>query len=712
MFSYRTLLLLLFLYAACPGVHAQVSAAQQRDIDTLGSRFFRQYVSEKVDVKLVAGRLQQDGSWTDINYADSISLHSDFGRHTARMKQIAIAYNNPSNELYHSAELLGKLQLAFEFFYNKKWKSANWWYDDIGIPDDYMAALLLIKGAVKKETLLRYATFLKDATGNRAHQGMNRVWVSRITIVKGCIEDDYTLVEKGFLSAASTLAIAEPQGIEGIKKDWSFHQPRAQLYSGGYGLGFASDMADLQWLSTGTSFASLFTVAQKDIFSGLLLQGHQLLGYRNTMDFGTEGRNISRPGGLAGIRAETLEKMIAASEDKAPAFQQWLDHVKGKHFPAAFRGNRYFWRSAIMTQHGADWYLSAKVISTRTTGTEMLNEENLLGYNLPLGATNIMVTGGEYKDIFPVWDWSRVPGVTAVNNGAATRLTWYLFGNNEFAGGVSDGRNGVLAYTHSYNGIQAKKAYFFTNGYLVCMGAGITAMKTQQITTSLDQSIANGPVQYGYAGGASRTLKEGDSETFDTAAALWVYHNHTGYLLPAGGKGKIQQQVQTGSWKTINASVEAIPVSKNVFSLWLRHGEQPTGENYVYQVAPGVSQASFEQMVLRPDFTVVQNTDTLQAIRSGSMNAAVFYQGGIVDWGNGWKLYTDSPAMVLLTIRENHCSITVADPLYRRKSITIAVNKTIAQSSIRSKEGMSFLTIDLPQGPMQGSSVSIDCTFK
>ncbi len=95
---------------------------------------------------------------------------------------------------------------------------------------------------------------------------MNRLWVSRITIFKGCIEDDYPLIERGFLSAASTLVIAEPQGSEGIKNDWSFHQHRAQLYSGGYGLSFAGDMADLIWLSEGTVFANLFNNEQRDIF--------------------------------------------------------------------------------------------------------------------------------------------------------------------------------------------------------------------------------------------------------------------------------------------------------------------------------------------------------------------------------------------------------------------------------------------------------------
>lgn len=682
-------------------VNAQASDTRQQDIEVLIKRLVQQYIAENTDVQAIANSLQAGGYWPDINYRDTVQ--ADFNRHTRRLKHLAIAYQAPSNGLYHSESLLRKMQAAFEFFYTKKWKAANWWYGEIGVPTDYMVALLLLRGSIKNEALLRYASFLKDVTDNQSHQGMNRVWVSRIAIVKGCIEDNYELVKKGFLSAASTLAVAATQGSEGIKNDMSFHQHRAQLYSGGYGVGFANDMADLQWLSIGTSFASLFTTAQRELFAGLLLQGHQLLGYHNTMDFGAIGRNISRPGGGQAVTAEVPEKMMDVTPAHATAFAQWRDHLKGAVFPEAFRGNRYFWRSAVMTQHGAGWYLSAKVISTRTTGTEMLNEENLLGYNLPLGATNVMVTGEEYKGIYPVWDWSRIPGVTAVNNNAANKLSWYLFGNNELAGGVSNGKQGVLAYAHSYNGVQAKKAYFFMNDYLVCMGAGISAMRTQEITTSIDQSLANGIVQYGYAGNAPHTLTAERTEAFDTSAALWVYHNKTGYLLPQGGRGKLQQRLQTGSWRAINASESAAPVSRNVFSMWLQHGLQPSGDSYVYQVVPGISLNAFQQMAVKPDFTVVQNTDTLQAIRTSTLHAAVFYQKGRVNWGNGWQLEADGPAAVLLTIHGKQGRITVGDPLYRRRQITVTIYKP--------DEQLLTFTIDLPQGAMQGSSTGVDFTF-
>lgn len=241
-------------------------------------------------------------------------------------------------------------------------------------------------------------------------------------------------------------------------------------------MGFAESTAALMALSANTTFNSAFSEEKKKIFSDMLLYGHQLFSYRDAVDFGTIGRNISRPDAIHGINPVTLDKMTVIDPQQATAFTEWKSHLQGAPFPHRFTGNRYFWKSDIMTHHGADYYLSAKVISTRTNGTEMLNGENLKGYNLPLGATNIMKTGAEYKNIFPVWDWTRIPGTTAVMNPSATVLPWYLFGTNEFAGGVSNGQIGAIAYEHSYNGVQAKKAYFFVDGTMLCLGAGIHAI--------------------------------------------------------------------------------------------------------------------------------------------------------------------------------------------------------------------------------------------
>lgn len=71
-----------------------------------------------------------------------------------------------------------------------------------------------------------------------------------------------------------------------------------------------------------------------------------------------------------------------------------------------------------------------------------------------------LLPGKQYEGIFPVWNWNKIPGTTAVQHPDSARLEGYLFGRNRFGGGVSNGRNGVIAYEHCYRGVKAKRLTF------------------------------------------------------------------------------------------------------------------------------------------------------------------------------------------------------------------------------------------------------------
>jgi chondroitin AC lyase len=546
---------------------------------------------------------------------------------------------------------------------------------DIGAPTDYMTILLLLKGHIDKKILLHYSEYLKDKTDNLAHKGGNRTWVSAVTIHKGCIEDNANLILKGFESIASTIQIASDKEVEGIKIDNSFHQHRPQLYSGGYGLSMAESLIEYISLAHTTDFQKVFTADKIQILSNLLLKGHQLLGYRNTFDFGTVGRYLSRNRKIGTISVDALVAMKQIDTANQEAYQAWIDHLNGGVFPTS--GNAYFWKSDIMTQHGTNYYLSAKVISTRTTGTEMLNGENLKGYYLPLGAANILTHGKEYDKIFPVWDWNRIPGTTAVQNSSSAELRWYFFGSNAFAGGVSNGKNGVVAFEQAYNGVEAKKAYFFMDDMLLCLGAGIRAVATQSVITSVNQCLLNGAVT------KDENLR-------------WVHHDGVGYVFPSGGNTTLKTDKQTGSWRAINETESDEPISHEVFSLWLNHGKAPENEAYCYVVMPNKTVEEMAQASTNHGFVVVKNNAEIQAVQNieQKTKAIVFYRPGKVEFDKKLTIESDKPTLVLMQEQGNGYEISVSDPIHSAAEINITFNK---------RNTVNFI---LPQGEYRGSTVT------
>ncbi len=217
--------------------------AQQVAIDSITARLIRGYLAAGAsdsNVSTYLSTMREDGSYADVDY-ESVTINFPAGTHLNRLKVIATAYRNPASTYYESAEVLGKVRLGLDFYLSKNPSSSNWWYNDIGGPQDYMVPVLLIKGAISQTDLFHYSAYLKDQTVRFAGGGKNLTWIAYISIHKACIEDSYRMLDNAFKAIASPLVIVSTQGDEGIKADYSFHQHHAQLYSGGYGLSILPD---------------------------------------------------------------------------------------------------------------------------------------------------------------------------------------------------------------------------------------------------------------------------------------------------------------------------------------------------------------------------------------------------------------------------------------------------------------------------------------
>ncbi|MBQ9887655.1 MAG: hypothetical protein IJM41_00215 [Bacteroidales bacterium] len=666
------------------------------DLKILSSRLVMNHVSavepnDEAASEALRAQLP-DGSWPDVDYVNVI-FGFNAQRHLDRLNNLSLCYCCKDSRYYKDQKVLRAVADGLEFFRKADPRSGNWWYNDIGAPEDYMVPLILIKDALPHDEVMRLSSYLQDKTDNQSHRGKNRTWVSSILIHKGCIEDNAAMVRKGLKSIASTIKI-ETQPTEGIKSDFSIHQHRPQLYSGGYGKGLLNDYADYFLLVEGTGFETAFSGEQRKLVDDLALKGTMLFSHRDAMDFGTYGREVSRPNNIRGIPEKTLLKLKEICPDHADVYQAWIDHLHGASFPAP--GNKFFWKSNIMTQHGPDYYLSAKIPSVRNNGTEMLNGENIMGYYLPLGATNIMTTGEEYKNIFPVWDWTRVPGTTAVSSAASAELRWYFFGSNVFGGGVSNGRDGVAAYVNAYQGVEARKAYFFIDGSMICLGGGITAAKTSEIRTSVNQCLSEGDCTYGGEDG----VKVLDGRIRNGKVG-WAYHEGVGYCFPLGGKVNIWNEEQKGSWRNVREGGDTTTVKRKVFSIWISHGDEPSGDTYCYEVIPGKDVDYFREGRFRGRFRVVENSDAAQAVESDGRIAVVFYKGGEVKFSEECSLAADVEAIVLVEKTDAGIEISVADPVYSRKEINLKLSGAFFGKAGDGK----VMKFEMPRGDMAGSTV-------
>src|SRR5262249_25263044 len=142
-------------------------------------------------------------------------------------------------------------------------------------------------------------------------------------------------------------------------------------------------------------------------------------------------------------------------------------------------------------------------------------------------------------------------------------------GKTDFVGGVSDGTYGMCAMDLERGALKAKKAWFFFDDVIVCLGAGITCTSDNPVVTSINQCLAHGD-DY-------RVTKQ------------VAYHDGVYYTYGAGAQSAIAKQ--PGRWSELGAGSDELQ-SRDVFTSFIDHGRHPQDATYQYSIgfAPSASE--------------------------------------------------------------------------------------------------------------------------
>lgn len=667
--------------------------------------------------------LKPEGSWDDIDYGNRSRTNWEPVTHSRRLVQLCRAYNKPESKHFHNPQVKASILNIIKYYLTARPVSDNWWYNAIGAPTNFGPALVLMKTGdafgfdqptldSMADDLLKYydesAKIWPSAT-----TGANKIWMLSSSIYKACIRNNEEVLRSNFRSTFEEAKIMTGKA-EGIKSDHSFWQHGPQLYCGGYGMSFMSDITYFGTLAHGTDYG--MSDLQVKAITDAILDGFQWFCQKSAFDFGAAGREISRRNALSAQRLVTfITRLKAMDAPRQEELTNCLNFISGKS-PFQSPGNRHFWKSDIMVQHGKDFYLSAKVPSKRTYGTERMNDENLKRKWLPWGATNIMTDGDEYRNLFPAWDWSRIPGVTSViEDVPALPVTGsaYIISSSEFAGGVSDGVFGLAAYDFSWDGITAKKAYFFTPDAMYCFGADIKAEKSNPVITNVNQCYSSGDV---IINNKRKKFAIIDKE-LNSSDLMWIYHDRVGYLFPSGGNITVRNMDQTGSWHDINLSQPETPVAHKVFSAWIGHGNNPSDGKYEYIVVPSGNIAQFKKRVKKNPLTMITNTSDIQAVydKNSGICGIAFYRAGSVTLAPGLFVGADRPCLLLFEGWSDGSSyrITVSDPTTTHQELNIMISKRLAGGDITiNSDNISTIKCVLPSGDEAGKSVTYEYSLQ
>ncbi len=706
--------ILLTIFFPC---YAQTST--NSDIKLIKKRITLEFLDTKVkeaSVEELMTTIKEDGSWPGINYIDVSRTGFRHETHLKNLLQMSCAYKKSNSKLKGDPNLKKTISSALDFWLKNDFICDNWWWNQIGTPNALTAVLFLMDKDLTKEQIEKTSAITARAnmSASGARPSGDRIKIAGILAKNAIFNYNDTLFE-------STIKIIEGEikfsSERGMQYDYSFHHRIDRVNNTlSYGFGYAEAFADWAEYVAGTQYA--FSQSSIQQLVNYYLDGIcKMMVYGKYQDTGATNRDITRKKSSVPAGVEIPKKLIAATDYRKSELEDIINIRLGKKEPSESFGV-FFWHSEYYTHQRPNYFTSVRMYSTRNANMEeAYNKEGLTNHYRGDGTNYISITGAEYNNTAPVYDWRKIPGTTISQKPSMpSDKKIKKYGLSDFTGAVTDGKYGAVAFDFisPHDSVKVKKAWFFFDDEYVCLGAGITSPEKYPLVTTLNQCLLNGDVTI-YSKGKKQVLDKGERICENTQ---WIYHNGVGYLSPKPITMNLSNKTSSGSWYKVNKQSKSSKQELNIdmFTLWIDHGTLVKDAQYQYIVMPATSIEKVESASKKPSVEILSNTTDIQSVTNHKLNISqvIFYKKGNLNLTDGIQIGMNDPGIIMIkTDGTNIKEIAVSDPSRKLEKLSFTINKKINgigenyQIKWDNSKGISYITIDLPQTVYAGKSVRI-----
>jgi hyaluronate lyase len=511
----------------------------------------------------------------------------------------------------------------------------------------------------------------------------------------------------------------------GMYEDGSFIEHDQHAYTGGYGTAFLGDLVNVTYLLKGSAWQTDLNRVT-NVVVPWVFDAYDPTMYKRVFFHSVQGRYVSRVGktydeiasagssvGQAVLRLievapgykerEQLRKLVREWSDSNTSATdlagtvvhssihdyahiiQFLSTIPPRGPLTAYK--QYPWMNRAMA-HRPGWaasvamYNKDEVGGTRllTTSNETLRQETLQGLHLSDGSLQVMNDDfGQYNlDYFKYVDWTRLPGTTVAAGYGIPMTTpegesvpWEERHKNlsNWAGGVGVDEFGATGFelqpasTRWFGSFHARKAYFFFDEEIVCMGNDIRttdSAETHRIQTVIENWKLNQQGTNTFTvDGVVKPTTSGWTEAMTnvTWASLqgMVPGTDMGYYLPTPGTVYGLREKRGGTY---------------FLTLWSDHGVQPSGRSYGYVLLPNHNAAQTQAYAASAPLTILENSPDAQAVWKASIGvtSALFLKNQVktvtVPGSSTAVMKSDKSAAVLVHKTAGAVKVGLSDPTW------------------------------------------------
>ena len=720
----RYFLIIYFFFTSC------LVFAQDKDIyELIAKRIHEHQLSDVSNIKELDQKIASylevldttTGKYTDVDYFDHKRINVSWLPVLERMRLMTIAYTHPKSSYFKNDNLHLLIAKSLSYFSTHKPLPYcdNWYQQGIRRPQSLALSLINLKFGAKPIANSTFQSTLNAACRDTAINSANRnnpmhKWNSGANKTETALGWIYlsALLKKEDMLRVAVRETFSPITLttgEGIQYDFSYDMHHGYLYNGAYGYTFVRNVIDVANYVKNTSYA--LSGSQLELFSTYFKEGVLGVQRGNWLDWNVVGRGISRNNIVYNDIRSVLEKMILIDTSSADLYRLAIKERSKNPLPYkdSNSSNRNFWHTDFTVHRRPNYYFSVHAVSSRNHAQEIGNLENLKGYWGAQGTMNLMLNGDEYYNVFPLWDWTKLPGTTLPDTLVVGQNKSVGFsdrkGTSKFVGGISDSTYGVKTYVvEDELGVSYKKAWFMLDNEIVCLGAGITSiLPKNNIYTTVNQVISNErKASYGNFNKSKISTLNND---FITDNIDYVIHDNVAYLVEEKPEVNIELTKKQAKWSEITGSgsleFQQTELEKDIFYLGINHGIKPVNSKYAYRIVPQIEHNQNIARLKKGLSIIVSNTENMQAVYDPMTNLhqVIIYKADQSYSCQNVTIKSDKPCVVMLRIKKNgEAELYASDPsqLLTTLSLNIGV-----------KNKLVTYNVDLPKGNYAGSTKRI-----
>lgn len=697
--------------------------AKPDDLEIVKERAVAEVLKTSIDdvqVETIINKMNEDGSFQDINYAD-LSRTAGFPqrRHTSNLLYLGKAYRIKASKYYKNKKLKEIITRGYKYWVDNDFFGDNWHNNQISTPTNLVNLMLIIGDELPKDLVDKGQPIIGRAnmSASGARPSGDRI------VIAGILAKNLLFIgdKEGFEEIIELIEgeVKFSTGTRGMQHDYSFHHRTDRVNnttSYGYGK-YANAFGEWSYYVAGTQYE--FSIGKINQLVDYYLDGiYKQLVYGVYTDISVKNRSISHKATFEPRGITEIERLLISTDYRKDELEKILALRKGEAEPS-LSFCKFFWQTEHFVFQRPNYYTTVRMFSTRNRNMEVpYNGPGKTTHHRADGTNYLQLRGDEYHNIWAVYDWQKISGTTIMQKPD-------LYGPDEiqkdgltdFVGAVTDGLYGAVAFDFRspHDMLVAKKSWFFFDDEFVCLGTGIKSRPRLPAATTINQVLMRSEVTV-MQDDQIKILPEGNRKLDNVK---WVYQDKIGYLFPEPTNINLSNQVEQGRWSDItdqkNISEEI--VSEEVFMLWFDHGSRPNNASYQYIVVPDVSEQELKETSSNNrDIKIISNTADLQAVKSNKLGICqlAFYKAGEVEISNGFNFRMDSQGMAMLKMQGDRIEeLTISDPSRKLGRIIITVSgiyNVRGDNFIafpQNNQNKTFIVVDLPQGVYAGKSVSI-----